>query len=120
MASLRPIGFAIAVGLTAAGCGSSGGSGGGSYRLTDQSSCHDFTTHLAAQEAYAKQRTDLGSTVGGTEDVIYAACNSSTVMGDSIAQRTMDAPMTLGDISCRSPGVESDESVQLDGNETHC
>ena len=117
---MRPIGLAIAVGLMAAGCGSSGGSGGVDYRLTDQSSCYDFTTHIAAQEAYAKQRTDLGSTARGTEDVIYAACNSSTVMGDSIAQHTMGAPKTLGDVSCDSPGVESDESVQLDGNETNC
>jgi hypothetical protein len=117
---MRPIGLAIAVGLMASGCGSSGGSGGGSYQLTGQSRCYDYTTHLAAQEAYAKQRTDLGSTVQGAEDVIYAACNSSTVMGDSIAQHTMGAPKTLGDISCDSPGVESDESVQLDGNKTNC
>jgi hypothetical protein len=33
---MRPIGLAIAVGLMAAGCGSSGG---GSYQLTDYSSC---------------------------------------------------------------------------------
>lgn len=117
---MRPIGLAIAVGLMAAGCDSSGGSGGGRYQLTDQSSCYDYTTHLAAQEAYAKQRTDLGSTVQGTEDVIYAACNSSTVMGDSIAQHTVGAPKTLGEISCDSPGVKSDESVQLDSNETNC
>lgn len=116
---MRPIGLAIAVGLMAAGCGSSGDSGGG-YQLTEQSRCYDYTTHLAAQEAYAKRRTDLGSTVKGTEDVIYAACNSSTVMGDSIAQHTMGAPKTLGEISCDSPGVKSDESVQLDGNETDC
>jgi hypothetical protein len=117
---MRPIGLAIAVGLVATGCGSSGGSGGGSYQLIDQSSCYDYTTHLAAQEAYAKRRTDLGSTVQGVEDVIYAACNSSAVMGDSVAQHTMGAPETLGGISCGSPGVKSDESVQLDGSKTKC
>jgi len=112
--------LAIAVGVLAAGCGRSGRGGGGSYQLTDQKSCYDYTTHLAAQEAYAKRRTDLGSTAQGAEDVIYAACDSSTVMGYATAQRAMGAPKMLGDISCDSPGVKSDESVQLDGTKTKC
>jgi hypothetical protein len=40
-------------------------------------------------------------------------------MGDSIAQHTLGAPKTLGEISCDSPAVKGDESVQLD-NETNC
>lgn len=41
----------------------------------------------------------------GVEAVISGAWESNETMGEAVAQQTMGAPATLGDISCNTPGA---------------
>jgi hypothetical protein len=74
--------------------------------LTNDSTCHDyFNAPVSAQQAYDSTRHDLGSTGLGVEAVISGAWESNETMGEAVAQQTMGAPATLGDISCNTPGA---------------